>query len=80
MHPDILEQITLAVREVLEDDEVVLTESTVASDVHGWDSLSHVEIVVAIERRFKVRFTSREIQSFKNVGEMCEAIAAKRPK
>ncbi len=78
MQVEILERITGVVRDVLEDDAIVLKESTVASDVPGWDSLSHVEIIVAVEKQFKIRFTSKEIQTFKNVGVMCELIAAKR--
>jgi acyl carrier protein len=80
MHPEILEQITVAVREVLGNDDIVLQPNTVASDVEGWDSLSHVEIIVAIEKRLGIRFTSKEIRSFQNVGEMCQAVAGKRPR
>jgi acyl carrier protein len=78
MQDDILRQTTLVVREVLEDDGIELRPNTVASEVPGWDSLTHVEIIVGIERHFKIRFTAKEIQSFKNVGAMCAAIAAKR--
>jgi acyl carrier protein len=78
MQDDILRQATQVVREVLEDDAIELKPNTVANQVAGWDSLTHVEIIVGIEKHFKIRFTSKEIQSFKNVGAMCEAIAAKR--
>jgi acyl carrier protein len=79
MPDDILGQITFVVREVLDDETIVLDENTTANKVPGWDSLLHVEIVVAIEKHFKIRFTSKEIQSFKNVGAMRNAIAGKRP-
>jgi len=78
MRDDILKQITDILRQVLEDDRIVLTETTTAKDVPDWDSLSHVEIVVAIEKSFKIKFTTKEIRSFKNVGEMCDSIAAKK--
>ena len=79
MQNDILGQVTQVVRQVLEDDSIELQSNTVANQVAGWDSLTHVEIIVGIEKHFKIRFTSKEIQSFKSVGAMCDAISAKRP-
>lgn len=57
-------------REVLEDDGIVVEESSTAKDVPGWDSLNHIYIVVGIEKRFKVKFTSTQIQSWKCVGDI----------
>jgi acyl carrier protein len=48
-------------------------EST-AKDIEDWDSLSHIHLMVAIEKHFKIRFTSSEISNFKNVGEMVETV------
>lgn len=73
----ILSEITTIFKDVLDDEDVALTSETVATDVDGWDSLSHVMLVVAIEKHFKIRFTSKEIQSWKNVGEMVGSIADK---
>jgi acyl carrier protein len=64
-------------KDVLDNDDVVLKYETTAADVEDWDSLSHIQIVVAIEKHFKVKFTSAEIREFKNVGEMCEATLKK---
>lgn len=64
--------------DVLEDDEIILRYETTAADIEDWDSLNHIMLVVAIEKRFDLQFSADEIQSFKNVGEMCEAIINKK--
>jgi acyl carrier protein len=73
---EILEEITKVFHEVLEEDIKLTFEST-ADDVEDWDSLSHVQLIVAIEKRFSIRFSSDEIQEFKNVKDLCEAVKAK---
>lgn len=63
--------------DVLDLDELTIDESTTAKDVEGWDSLSHIRLVVAIERAFKLKFTTGEIERFQNVGDMADAIVQK---
>ena len=61
----------------LDNSTIMLKRETTASDVEEWDSLTHIQLIVAIEKKFKIRFTTSEIQGFKNVGEMCDAIDRK---
>jgi acyl carrier protein len=61
----------------LDNDDVVIEETTQATDIDEWDSLTHIILVVAIEKKFKIRFTSNEIQSWKNVGDMLNCIQGK---
>jgi acyl carrier protein len=75
---EILTQMNDIFRRVLDDPGVALRPETTARDVPGWDSLSHVQLVVAVEKHFKIKFSSREIFSFKNVGDMCTAIGQKK--
>ncbi|MCO5946692.1 acyl carrier protein [Mucilaginibacter flavidus] len=74
---EILNTVNNVFIDVLDDDSLVLTEATTANDVEEWDSLNHIQLVVAIERQFKIRFASQEILSWQNVGEMIDSIAAK---
>jgi len=73
----ILAEVQDIFRDVLDNEEIELTNETVADDIDEWDSLSHIQLIVAIEKHFKVKFTSKEILSWKNVGEMVDALAAK---
>jgi acyl carrier protein len=63
--------------EVLNNDAIQLKDETTAKDVPEWDSLSHIELVIALEKYFKIKFNFNELQKFKNVGEMCLNISAK---
>jgi len=63
--------------DVLDQTDIQLKDTTTADDVMDWDSLSHIQLIVAIERHFKIKFTTAEIANFRNVGEMCDAIMKK---
>ena len=74
---DIFSQIQTIFEDILDDEAITLGETTTADDVEGWDSLTHIQLVVAVEKHFKVKFKSKEILSWKNVGEMVDCIASK---
>lgn len=74
---EILQTITGVFREVLDNDGIRLQDSTTAADVPEWDSLTHIQLVVAVERQFHIRFASREIRGWNNVGELVDTVAAK---
>jgi acyl carrier protein len=61
-------------QDVFGDDELAVGRTTTAEDVEGWDSLMHVTLVVNMEKAFGVRFTSSEVASLKNVGELADLI------
>jgi acyl carrier protein len=71
---EILKQVNDIFIDVLDNEDIKLQPSTTANDIDEWDSLNHIQLIVAIEKHFKVRFTSNEINSWNNVGEMCEAL------
>ena len=72
------EEIMAAISEIVKDetgvDEILISEETVAADVDGWDSLVHISIIFDIETKFGIKFSMSEVQNFKNVGEIVDAI------
>jgi acyl carrier protein len=74
---EILLTVTAVFRDVLGDERLVLGEETTAADVAEWDSLTHIQLVVAVEKRFRIRFGSREILSWATIGEMLDSIVSK---
>lgn len=74
---EILTKVQEIFRDVLDNDEIVLKGETTANDIEEWDSLSHIQLIVAIEKAFKTKFTSTEILKWKNVGEMVDSLNSK---
>lgn len=74
---DTIEQLTPIFREVFDDADIVLTRQTTADDIDAWDSLSHMNLIMAVELKFKVKFALGELQSLKNVGELADLVDRK---
>jgi acyl carrier protein len=74
---DILATLNQIFADVIDETNVVLKRETTARDVEDWDSLNHIQFIVAIEKHFKIKFTRAEIASWKDVGAICDAIAGK---
>ena len=77
---DIFNALNLIFRDIFDDDNIVLNAETTADDIPEWDSISHINIIVSIEARFKIKFLSAEIEKMKNVGELVSAIQRKTSK
>jgi len=75
---ELLSALTTLFRDVLENDAIVLTDETTANDIEEWDSLNHIQLVVAVEKHFNIRFTAKEIQSWKNIGSLILDIQKKQ--
>jgi acyl carrier protein len=70
-------QLTEIFRDLFDDESIVLKPDTTAADVEGWDSFNHINLMVAIEARFKIKFKTAEIESLHNVGPLVDVIASK---
>jgi acyl carrier protein len=75
----VIEPLTKIFREVFDDEDIALSSEMTADEVDGWDSLSHVNLIVTIETRFDVKFTQKELLTFKNVGDLIDTIQSKLP-
>ena len=73
---EIYEQLTDIFHEMFANDEIVLTPSTTAKDVEGWDSFVHLSLIVAVETRFGIKFATSQIDKLASVGDLVSAISA----
>ena len=67
-------QLTEIFRKVFKNPELILNDELTAKDVKGWDSLNHINLIVATEKSFKIKFTTKEIQGLPNVGKLIDVI------
>ena len=78
---DLTDQMQNVFRDVFDDDELVVTDASTAADVDGWDSLMHINLIIAVERQFGVKFATAEISGLKaedqNVGTFRQLLAKK---
>lgn len=63
--------------QVFDDESISIKPDMTANDIEGWDSLSHVNLIVAVESRFNIRFTPKEILSFRNIGDLFKCVESK---
>jgi len=73
----IQERMSEVFRDVLDNDAIILTRETTADDIEEWDSLSHITIIVAIEKEFNVKFNLSDIKPLRNIGEFEDLIVLK---
>ncbi len=75
---EILNALNQVFRDVFDDDDIVVTAKTTAEDIEGWDSQTHVNLIVAAEVRFSIRFRTAELESLHNVGQFVQLIQSKQ--
>lgn len=76
----VTERLNEVFRDVFDNDELVISDSTTADDIEEWDSLEHISLIAAVEKAFKMRFTMKEVSGMKNVGEMINILCERAKK
>ena len=74
---EVLSQVRDILADVLDLPDLKVTEQTTAEDVEGWDSFNHINIVVAVESRFGIKFHTAEVEELRNVGDLAALIDKK---
>jgi acyl carrier protein len=74
---DIYARLTEIFEEVFDDDSITATPALSAKDVDGWDSLTHIRLMLTVERSFKVKFSTSEIGKMETVGDLVRLIKAR---
>lgn len=70
----VFEKLNQVFRDVFDDEEIQVNDSTTADDIEDWDSLEHINLIVSVEKKFGMKFNMGEVTTMKNVGEMADII------
>ena len=73
----IFERLNNVFRDVFDDDTISVSDNTTSKDIPDWDSLEHINLIVAVEQEFGIKFNMGEVTTMKNVGEMVDIIINK---
>lgn len=71
---EVFERLNKVFREVFDDEDITVTETTTAEDIEDWDSFEHINLVVAVEEEFSLKIPMGKTVTMKNVGEMADII------
>jgi len=74
---EIVGRLTPIFRDVFNDDALVVAEDMTAAEVPTWDSLSNINMIIAVEKAFGVKFSIKDVRNLKNVGELLDLIKRK---
>jgi acyl carrier protein len=75
--PQIYARLTEIFEDVFDEDSMNITPELSAKDVDGWDSLTHIRLILTIEKAFKIKFSTSEIGKLQNVGDLVTLIQAR---
>jgi len=73
---EVFEKVTEIFKDVFDDDELVISDSTNSDDIEDWDSLEHISLVVSMEKEFNLKFDIKAVNKLENVGQMVDLIVS----
>ena len=74
---EIYERLNKVFQDIFDDESITVNENTTSNDIEDWDSLEHINLVVAVEQEFGMKFNMNEVTTMKNVGEMVDIILSR---
>jgi acyl carrier protein len=74
---DIFEKLNSVFNDIFDEDSLELTPQLTAKDIEGWDSLTHIRLILTVEKEFDVKFSTAELSQFENVGQLVDMINGK---
>ena len=78
MTPDeVRSKINHVFQDVFDDPQIEVSDATTADDIEGWDSLTHIDLIVQVEKTFKIKLSTGEVRGLKNVGDFIALVAKK---
>ena len=74
---EILQKVNVIFADILKNQQLLLDRESNVTTIEGWDSFNHIKLILTIEKQFFLKFSSAEIQSWKNIGDLCDTIDRK---
>ena len=74
---EIHQQLSGVFRDIFDDPALEISDSTTANDVEGWDSITHVDLINAVENSFRVRLNTKDVKALQNVGDFLRLLASR---
>jgi len=72
---EIHQKLTAVFRDIFDDSKLEIGDATTAEDIEDWDSITHINLIAAVEKAFKVRFNTKDVKALANVGDFIQLIA-----
>ena len=74
---EIMQKVTEIFRDVFDDENLIILDSTNSDDIEDWDSLEHISLIISMEKEFNMKFDIKEVNKLENVGQMVDMIRDK---
>jgi acyl carrier protein len=74
---EVHQKLTDVFRDIFDDPTIEITEQTTAEDIDDWDSITHINLIAAVEKAFKISFNTKDVKALSNVGDFMQLIATR---